>query len=138
MSIRAITVGIPGAILATASSPGAQVLDHLKCYKVKDALKVAGTVDADGLQFGLDPGCKVSKAKLVCVPASDTNVAVQDKLSGPITPLPVSGPALESDQVCYKLKCPAGDRGARVRYRAFRELPKIIATIGSVRARRRR
>ena len=85
----------------------AQVPDHLKCYKVKDALKLSGTVDLNTPQFGADAGCTVSKAKLFCVPATKTNVAVTDKTTGtPITPLPVSGPQ-PGDHLCYKVQCPS-------------------------------
>ncbi len=85
---------------------GAQA-DHLKCYKIKDSLKVIGTVDLDSPQFGADPGCKISKAKLFCVPATKTNVAVVNKATGePITPQPVTGPN-PGDRICYKVKCDA-------------------------------
>lgn len=99
------------AVLATPAA--AQVADHLKCYKIKDPLKLAGTVDLDTPQFGLDPGCRVSKAKLFCVPASKTNVAVEDRGTGPITPLPVSGPQ-PGDRICYKVRCdqPVADQQA--------------------------
>ena len=93
-------------LLATAAVPvHAQVADHLKCYQVKDSLNLAGTVDLDTPQFGLDPGCKISKAKLFCVPGTKTNVNVVDKKTNlPITPLPVSGPD-PGDRICYKVKC---------------------------------
>ena len=85
----------------------AQTNDHLKCYKIKDNLKLAGTADLDTPQFGPDPGCTVSKTTLFCVPATKTNVAVRDKTTGtPITPLPVTGPD-PGDRICYKIKCPA-------------------------------
>ena len=78
----------------------AQIPDHLKCYKVKDPLKLAGTVDLDTPQFGVDSGCKISKAKLFCVPATKTNVAVTDKeTKQPITPLPITG-SDPGDRIC--------------------------------------
>jgi hypothetical protein len=89
-------------------SGSAQVADHLKCYRVKDPLRLGGTVDLDTPQFGLDAGCRISKAKLFCVPATKTNVAVTDKATKqPITPLPVTGPD-PGDRICYTVKCPAG------------------------------
>jgi len=92
--------------IALAAPAGAQVADHLKCYKIKDQLKLAGTADLDTPQFGLDPGCKISKATLFCVPGTKTNVSVIDKSTGnPITPLPVTGPD-PGDRICYKVKCP--------------------------------
>ena len=102
------TVGLLAVVFCfVAPTPGsAQVADHLKCYKVKDALKLAGTADLDTPQFGADAGCTVSKATLFCVPATKTNVAVTDKATGlPIAPLPISGPQ-PGDRVCYKVKCP--------------------------------
>ena len=83
----------------------AQVADHLKCYKVKDPLKLRGTVDLDTPQFGVDPGCRISKAKLFCVPATKTNVAVTNKAKEPITPSPVTGPD-PGDRICYTVTCP--------------------------------
>ena len=89
------------------TSAHSQVADHLKCYHVKDSLKLAGTVDLDTPQFGADAGCKISKATLFCVPATKTNVVVVDKATKqPITPLPVTGPD-PGDRICYKVKCPA-------------------------------
>jgi hypothetical protein len=85
----------------------AEVADHLKCYRIKDPLKLGGTVDLDTPQFGIDRGCRISKARLFCVPATKTNVAVTNKATKePITPLPVSGPD-PGDRVCYQVKCPA-------------------------------
>jgi hypothetical protein len=97
-------------LLTLAAPGGAQVSDHLKCYKVKDALALKGTVDLDTPQFGLDPGCKISRAKLFCVPATKTNIAVTNKKTEqPITPLPIGGGASGArpdDRICYKVKCP--------------------------------
>src|SRR5262245_53190238 len=84
-----------------------QVADHLKCYKMKDTLKLIGNVDLVTPQFGLDSGCTLSKAMLFCVPASKTNVAVTNKATGlPIAPLPFSTAPQPGDQICYKVKCP--------------------------------
>jgi uncharacterized protein DUF1566 len=100
-TILALAVG-----LAWVGRTGAQVPDHLKCYKVKDALNLGGTADLDTPQFGADPGCKISKALLFCVPATKANVAVTNKTTKtPITPLPVSG-LNPGDRICYKVKCP--------------------------------
>jgi hypothetical protein len=94
-------------LVTTAASAHAQAQnDHLKCYKVKDALKLAAVVDLNSPQFGLEAGCKVSKAKFFCVPATKTVISAVDKATGlPITPLPVSGPDA-GDRICYKVKCP--------------------------------
>lgn len=94
------------APLAFAVPVRAQVRD-LTCYKTKDALKLAGTADLDTPQFGVDPGCKISKAKLFCVPATKTSVSVLDKATGmAISPLPLSRAPQPGDQICYKIKCP--------------------------------
>src|SRR5262245_4558382 len=76
----------------------AQVLDHLKCYKIKDsAKKVTYTADLGGL--GPEPGCQVRlPAKLICVPTVKTNVT-------PTPPGAPAGPAA-SQFGCYKVKCP--------------------------------
>jgi len=99
---------------ATASA-AAQFADQLTCYQVKDPLVLAGTVDLTSPQLGLAAGCRVSPAKLFCVPSAKSNVAVTDRRTGAaITPLPVSapGPALgvlqadPGDRICYKVRCP--------------------------------
>lgn len=100
---------LPAALIAAltlGASAGAQpVADHLKCYKVKDPLKLAGLADMDTPQFLADPGCNISKAKWFCVAATKTNVTVTDKTTHvPITPLPVTGPN-PGDRICYKVKC---------------------------------
>lgn len=99
------------SVLASASTH-AQGLKHLKCYKVRDSLKLGGTVDLATAHFGADPGCQIKKATLYCVPSDKTNVAVVDKVTGqPITPQSVAGVDLE-DLICYKVKCaqPVGDQ----------------------------
>jgi hypothetical protein len=95
------------AMLAVIAAPAqAQVPDHLKCYTIKDPLALAGIVDLDSPQFGLEAGCRISRAHLFCVPATKTVVSAMDKKTGmPISPLPVSGPDA-GDRVCYKIKCP--------------------------------
>ena len=97
------------AALAFVARANAQpVADHLKCYRVKDTLRLSGTLDLNSPQFGLEPGCKVSSTALFCVPASKSNVNVTNQTTGaPITPLPFSAAAEQDDRICYKLKCPA-------------------------------
>src|SRR5262245_30430717 len=85
----------------------AEIPDHLKCYQIKDPLGLKGVLDVDTPQFGADPGCAVSKAKLFCVPASKVVQSAKGKHSGAITPLPVAGVPTSDDRVCYKLKCAA-------------------------------
>jgi len=94
-------------LVVTIAAPArAQVADHLKCYKIRDPVKLAAVVDLDSPQFGLEAGCKVTPAKMFCVPARKTVISAVDKATGlPITPLPVTGPD-PGDRICYKVKCP--------------------------------
>jgi hypothetical protein len=95
------------AILALTAAPArAQVPDHLKCYTIKDPVALRGVVDLDSPQFGVEPGCRISRAHFLCVPATKHVVSATDNTTGlPITPIAVSGPDA-GDRVCYKLKCP--------------------------------
>ena len=100
----------PSALVALGlvwlTSAAAQVPDHLKCYKVKDTLKkFAATADLDTPDLGLDPGCRISQTKYLCVPVTATNVSGTDR-SGVITPLPVSG-SDPGTRICYRVKCDA-------------------------------
>jgi len=98
-------VAIAVALFVSAGTAHAQN-DHLKCYKVKDANKVAGIVDLNTPQFGLEPGCKLSKAAFFCVPADKTVISLTvNKI--PAIPLPVYGADAGGDRICYKVKCPA-------------------------------
>ena len=54
----------------------------LECYKIKDTLRMGGTADLDTPQFGVDPGCKISKAKLFCVPAGKEILGAIDRATG--------------------------------------------------------
>jgi hypothetical protein len=107
MSVRVIRFLVAAALLAVPVFVNAQAQnDHLQCYQVKDALNLAAVVDLNSPQFGLEAGCKVSKAKFFCVPAEKTVVSAENKSTGlPIVPLPVTGPDA-GDRVCYKVKCP--------------------------------
>ncbi len=96
-------------LLAVAGPAPAQNLDHLKCHKVKDPLRLPPTT-ADlpaelQPEFG-SPGCVVIKPKLFCVPTSKMNVQ-------PAPPRPdITGQGLVTDYICYSIKCPLepGDR----------------------------
>ena len=84
--------------LALAGPAGAQPLDHLKCYKGKDAqTKASYTADLGGLVA--EPGCMIKvPAAMACVPATKTNV----------NPPPPGGGATGTPNAfgCYKIKCP--------------------------------
>ena len=55
-----------GMLTISTAPGGAQVADHLKCYKIKDPVKLTGLIDLDSEQFGFDPDCKIRKAKYFC------------------------------------------------------------------------
>jgi hypothetical protein len=106
------TFGTPAALLVgvfllSATSVLAQVgttnFDHLKCYKIKDPLKVKHTVDLipeQIQQFATETGCQLkSPAKFFCIDVQKVNV--QPTPGGP----PISG-GKARDYLCYKLKCP--------------------------------
>lgn len=80
------------------------MVDHLKCYKVKDPNKLNGLVDLTSPQFGVEPGCTISKTKKFCVPVKKavTSASVN---GAQIVPAPVAGQNLVDDYVCYKILC---------------------------------
>jgi hypothetical protein len=90
-----------GTIRMQAGEP-ATVYDHLECFKAKDSVKLKGIVDIPTLvgtpYDGL--GCSIGSAKKYCTPAQKVVVSS----TPPAIPLP--GPNLTSDYICYKIKCP--------------------------------
>jgi hypothetical protein len=98
-------VAAAGLLAGLAATASAQV-DHEKCYKIKDPIKLKGIVDLTTPQFGLEPGCKIGKAKYFCAPASKLVLSAVDKATGlPIVPLPLYAPDAPVDRICYKVKC---------------------------------
>src|SRR5690349_17256338 len=90
----------PAVVLALALAPvaGAQVPDHLQCYKMKDtSIVLKGTVDLNDALSGPLAGCKVSSAKMFCMGSSKTNANVFN-ITAPITVLPYTGQPVPSDQ----------------------------------------
>ena len=81
--------------LARVDAAGAQTLDHLQCYKSRDPVKVDSIATLDSAQFGLEPGCKISRAAFICVPGSSS-----------LASSAVVGQALQDSRICYKVKCP--------------------------------
>ena len=107
VSIRLIRLGLALGAALIAGSVQAQTEDHLKCYRIKGDIKLKGLVNIETAQFGLDPDCKITKAKFFCVPATKSNVDVVDaKTKDPITPLPLSGRPAPGDRICWQVKCP--------------------------------
>ncbi len=95
--LATLTVFLLAAVPALAQSKS----DHLTCYKLKDPLKVKGTLDVDAGSLGVAKGCKISKAQLYCVPADAQNVALPGA-----TTVPVDGPRAAGGRICYKVACP--------------------------------
>jgi hypothetical protein len=79
------------------------VVDHLKCYRIKDPNKLRGVVDLTSPQFGVEPGCRISKTRKFCVPVMKAVVSATVN-GGPVGPS-VSGQNLIDDYVCYNIIC---------------------------------
>jgi hypothetical protein len=93
---------------STTTTTMITVVDHLKCYKVKDPTKLRGKVDLDSPQFGLEAGCTIKKAKKFCVPVKKTvNLSATTVNGQPVTLMPVPGQNLVDDYICYIIKCPS-------------------------------
>jgi len=93
--------------LMLGAGTGRAATDHLECYKIKDPLALAAVVDLDSPLLGLAPGCKVSKAKMLCVAAAKTVVSAVNKQTGAaIVPVPLAAVPSSNDRICYKVKCP--------------------------------
>ncbi len=89
------------AVLAMTMPAAAQNdADHLTCYKVKDSLKLKGTVDLDTSGLGVSAECKISKAKMFCAPSDAQNA------SDGVDTFSSAGPRSATERVCYKVKCP--------------------------------
>jgi hypothetical protein len=88
-------------LLALASGVRAQTLDHLKCHKMKDSLKLKATADFNALQAQYSAqGCVIGKAKLYCIPATKSNVTPPEA-----APFVVDGQQLDNGFICYNVKC---------------------------------
>ncbi len=99
-------IPVLGLGMCLAPSADAQIDDHMRCYKMKDSIKLKGFVDIDIPQFGLAPGCRLGRGKLFCVPADKSGVAVVDRATGsPIDPLLLSAAPSPGDQICYSVRC---------------------------------
>ncbi len=108
-SLWALFTGAFWGMTVLVGSAGAGfITDHLKCYKIKDELRLRGIVDIFTPQFGLEEGCRIKKAKFFCVPAEKIVVEVDIKKKGeevPMSPQLIFGDQLFSDQICYQIKC---------------------------------
>ena len=107
LSIIPIGLGLTLGATLVVGSVQAQTEDHLTCYQVKGDLKLKGLLDLTTPQFGLEEGCRITKPKFFCVPATKSNLDVVDgKTKEPITPLPFSAAPAPGDRICWKVKCP--------------------------------
>jgi hypothetical protein len=82
--------------------------DHLKCYRIRDSLRLEGVVNLDTKEFGLEPGCKIVGPQLFCVPATKTVKGAVDTSSSPPTPIElksIDGPPASGDRLCYRMRC---------------------------------
>ena len=81
--------------------------DHLKCYRAAEQPVQRSVVDLDTSLFGIDAGCAVTSAvRELCVPAA------ADVLAGGTEDDAISGENLESERLCYRIKCPRRSRPA--------------------------
>lgn len=98
-----------GALLIVAAmlpvEAHAQLLDHLKCYRIDAPRRFRAIVDLESRLTGLEKGCRVGEPKLLCVPATKTVVKAQDVTGAPLDPLPVNGPEAGL-RICYRVLCP--------------------------------
>ncbi len=92
------------AVLLGSPLASAQPADHLQCFKIKDPIKLKGVVALDAREYGLDPACKISKARMICIGAEKTLIEAFDRKER-IFPLLLGGPEADT-RVCYKVKCP--------------------------------
>ena len=121
------------AAVLFAGVADAQVFDHLKCYKIKDAAKFDAMADLGALQaeFGMD-SCRIKgRGKLFCVPASKTVTAFEDRSREGIPQVAMDGQALDDDRICYKLKCPVTEIDDRIATDQFgtRQIGKFKLTL---------
>jgi hypothetical protein len=134
MTRRMLVLGAAvGLAIGPASSWAQAANDHLECYKVRDAARLAAVVDLATPQFGGASGCRVStKSVELCVPASkQVDEATVD--GNPITPTPTDGPPAARSYLCYKLQCPKEQQPAFAQ--AVRD-QFGARTVGSVRTSR--
>jgi len=84
--------------LAFVAPAGADVPDHLKCYRVKDRqTRTSYSADLGGLVA--EPGCRITvPAQMTCVPSTKTSVSP--------TPPGGGGIGRPNSFNCYKVKCP--------------------------------
>ena len=115
-AFRAVLLVMGGVLLVGSGAAAQPVADHLKCYKVKDPLRLRGPkpswLQLDGTDFGTDQ-CRITGLfRLYCVPSkAAVTQPIERKFSPPggpyavFTPSPWSGEPLVEDKLCYKIVC---------------------------------
>jgi hypothetical protein len=105
--MKAATLASLLAVVLASAAQG-QTLDHLKCHKMKDPLRLKATADLTALDPNFSAqGCTLGKPKLFCVPATKSNVQPPTA-----APLDIDGQQLANGFICYAAKCPGGPDGA--------------------------
>jgi len=106
VSLACFVLATVAFVLVTVPSASAQVFDHLKCYKMKDAHNFTAGADLTPFQnppFPVEPGCKIKvKGKEFCIPVDKDLIPGASNAPS----APVVGQALQNDFICYKMKCP--------------------------------
>jgi len=117
VAVRTVVLVIGSVLVIMARSAAAQpVADHVKCYKVKDPLRLKGPkpswLNLEGTDFGADQCRIIGLFRLYCVPSkAAVTQPIQQKFSPPggpyltFTPSPWSGEPLVEDKLCYKIAC---------------------------------
>jgi hypothetical protein len=118
--LAASLLGLPRAtialsiVAATATAGHALPDDHLQCFQVTDATsqrRLKGLLDLVTPPSILSDGCRISRARFYCVPASKT-VESGTIFNGrdPVALVPHVGPPAEGPRICYNVQCdrPAG------------------------------
>jgi hypothetical protein len=90
------------AAMLSSAPVAAQPFDQLKCLRVVDRSRFKATIDVTALDpaFGVERGCKILGARLLCTPAAST------VKSANVPALAVEGEPLVTDKICYALSCP--------------------------------
>jgi hypothetical protein len=105
--MRGLVALVFATIVLVSSTAGAQVYDHLKCYKIKDSAKFRATADLDALDPAFpDDSCSIKgKGKYFCVPTASDVLTFEDRSRDGIPQVPLAGEGLSDAKICYKIKC---------------------------------
>ena len=107
------TLDAASGVNAVDISPVDRTYDHLKCYKIRDPLRLAALARLHPLQdppFSVEPGCRIKiTAREFCIPV---HKEVRESLHADLSFDDLEA-LVGSDQVhdflCYNIRCPRGD-----------------------------